>query len=179
MIEKIKALSTKDKLIAMALAVLLVDSFLGWRFLWVRDLQTIRMAETRIQTSKKKQTVISNIAAAENRLKKYNALLSESSEVEWLIERVNQLISGTGLALVSASPQALKIGPDYDRVSLSLEASGGFHSLGKFIERVENNSPLIKITSLRIERGQGVVGQQSLRVTLLLNAYYPVGGKKA
>ena len=178
MIEKIKALGTQQKLWAMAGAIFLVDAFLGWQFLLKRDLQMIRLAETRILTSQKKHAVFSEIAATENRLKKYRGLLSESSEVEWLIETVNQLVSDTGLVLISASPQPLKIGADTHRISLSLEAGGGFHSLGKFLEKIENNAPFIKVSDLKVERGQGVAGQQGLRVTLLLNAICAAGAPK-
>lgn len=178
MIEKIKALGTKEKLWAMAGAIFLVDVFLGWQFLLTRDLQMIRSAETRIRTGQKKQAVFSEIAAAENQLKKYHAFLSESSEVEWLIETVNQLVSDTGLVLVSASPQPLKTGANYYRISLSLEAAGGFHSLGKFLEKIENNSPFIKVYDLRLERGQAIAGQQNLRATLLLSAVCPAGARK-
>ena len=178
MIEKWKALGTQEKLIVMAVAIFLTDAFLGWRFFLSQDLKIIRLGASRIQTSQKKKIVFSQIAATEVQLKKYDAFLSESTELEWLIEAVNRLIAGTGLVLISAAPQPLREGMDYHRITLSVEAAGGYHNLGKFVEKIENDSPFIKIASMQVDRNQGNVGQTSLRATLILTAYYPVGGKK-
>ena len=91
----------------------------------------------KLQSDKKKTEAFQQIAGFETRLKKYDALLSRSLEVDRLMQTVNRLGAESGLSLLSATPQPVIEGPDCQIAALAIEAGGGFHALGKFVEKIE------------------------------------------
>ena len=176
MIEKFKALSLQNKKIILGTIVFLATVFLGWKFLLEPDLKSIDVAKKISSENVRKGTVLQEIAAMEKKLKTFEPLLSGAQQSDWLIEAVNRMAAESGLTLLSASPQPPSKDADFTRIALTIEASGGYHNLGRFIEKIENYRPLIKVSNLRILRSERR-DPGNLKITLSVNSYYlPKGG---
>ena len=137
MIEKFKALSLQNKKNVVGAVVFLVVAFLGWKFVLEPDLKSIDVAKKITSENVRKEASLQEIEAIEKKLKTFEPLLSTTRQSDWLIEAVNRMAAESGLTLLSASPQPLPGDADFTRIALTIEAGGGYHNLGRFIEKID------------------------------------------
>lgn len=176
-IGQFRTLNLESKKAVLTAAIFLVFFALGWKIFIRADIRAFGNVKTEIANYAEKQAALKEIADLENRLRSYEPLLSKTRQADWIIETVSRLAAETGLSLVSATPQNfLGENTEFQKISLSVEAGGGYHNLGRFVEKIENYRPLIKIVNLRVSRAnlQGASG--NLQLTLSLAAYISVQG---
>ena len=174
MIDKFRALNPQSKKTIVACAAVSVVLFLGWKGLVQKDLQTLKSLKQAVSENTQKSAKFEDNAALKKKLNHYEAFLSKNRQVDWLIETVNRLAAESGLALLSASPQATREDSDYPKLVLLVEAEGGYHELGRFVEKLENNRPLVLINSLRVGPSD-MFTTGKLKTTLTLGAFYSAG----
>ncbi len=170
-------MTTKNKLIVMSLGIFIVGFLAGWKFLISPDMKTLRKLNVDIRGVTEKKQSLFEISQLEGRIKGYQTFVSKSKEEDWLMEVVNRAAGEASLVLLSAAPQPLKEDADYHQIALVTEVGGGYHALGKFIEKIENHEPMIRIDRLRVEPQKNEQGKaMGIRATISLSAYYPAGG---
>lgn len=174
MIEKFKALNWVQKKGIVAAAAGLAVFFLGWKILVKNDIRTLKALRQAAAENAPKQAVVDETGVLEKKLKDHTAFLSTNRQADWLIDTVNTYASESGLSLLAVAPQTAREGNgDYGKIVLTLEADGTYHELGHFVEKIENQKPLIKINFLRILRVEERA-RSSLKFTMTLSAFYPI-----
>lgn len=172
MIEKFKALRFDQKKKIAALAAALAVLFLGWKILIEKDIRDLKELKHAASENAPKQAVVDETAHLEKKLKNYSDLLSKVRQADWLIDTVNTYAADSGLTLQSVVPQPSRDGEgDYGKIVLTMEAEGTYHNMGHFVEKIENDRPLIKINVLRILRPEGWSGN-GLKFTVTVSAFY-------
>ena len=170
-------LGLETKKILLSAAVFLVLFALGWKIFIRADIRAFGNVKKEIAGYAEKQATLKEIAGLENRLQSYEPFLSKTRQADWIIETVSRLAAEAGLNLVSATPQNfLGENTEFQKISLSVEAGGGYHSLGRFVEKIENYRPLIRIIGLRVSRPNAQDTSGNLQLTLSLAAYTSAQG---
>ncbi len=162
----------------MILAVLtaLVLSGLMARFLILPDTAAVKKNRLLIAEAQSRWKTMEEIIPFEAQVNSYRASLSPSKEPDWMMKKVQEAASQSGLNLVSVSPQNPEKEDSFERLPLSVEAQGGYHQVGKFLELIENSKPSILLGQLRMEKFGINTTVQKLRINMVLYAYYEIKG---
>ena len=143
--------SALKRLIFYTAAIVAGGSFVCWNFfvkpVYVK-LKSMNVEESAIS---QKKAVIQNIFILKKKFDGYAQLISSDQQWPWLIEESGRMASESHLTLVSASPAGDEIFDDYKKITLRVEARGGYHELGDFMNRIENSPRFIKISDLHVD----------------------------
>ncbi len=145
---------TQNEIYLASVGIIAVGSFVGWNFFVSPLVKQSKLLETEKRNTVKKEAVLRNITYSEKKLSAYDEALSSTKEITWLIEALNRMASESSLTLVSAAPAGDENRGDYKKITLQIEARGGYHALGDFVSRVENSTRFIKISSCHLELPQ-------------------------
>ena len=145
---------TQNTLYLAGVGIIMVWSFVGWHFFVNPLVKQSKLLEAEKRNAAEKEAVLRNIAYSEKKLSAYDEALSSTKELTWLIEASNRMASESSLMLVSAAPVGDEARGDYKKITLRVEARGGYHELGDFVSRVENSTRFIKISSCHLELPQ-------------------------
>ena len=163
---------TKKQHILMAVGIITVGLLVGVFVVVKPELNRGERLRSEVAVGREKQLLVSDILRFHRLLRSYEPLLSKSPESDWHMEAVNRMAGEAGLILTSAAPQPVATKDVFQKMSLQIEAIGGYHNLGRFAERLENYRPLIKIDSFKIERQRKEEDQKSLKIVLFVSSYY-------
>lgn len=167
LIEQLKKLEFSQKKYGVAATAALVVLFVGWKLFITKDLETLGELKRTAAENAPKTALVQETEALEQKLKRYEEFLSETRQPDWLIDQVNTYAADSGLTLLSVVPQASREGEGGTaRTLLALEAAGVYHQFGRFIEKLENHRPLIKILSIKIFRQEDTAQGQKMTMTL-------------
>jgi len=174
--DPLKTLSFENKKRALSAVLFAAAIFLGWKVLIHADVASLKKFNKEISDGRKKQAALQDITALEEDLAAFEPCLSKTGEADCLIEAVSRLAAESGLALVSVTPRVSGEESTYLRIGLEVEASGSYHALGHFLEKIENNKPLIKVRTLRVSAPDNRAASEDLRINLWLGAYASAKG---
>ena len=148
---------------------------------------------------KKSQSLIANKSQMESRfavlqqkLKDYKTALPPYSDMPNVLQNISNIASGAKVKIIKieplkaeqqqgaivpgsavtnpqAKPEAGKGGLLYTEVPIKIEAKGGYHALGKFINDIETSKNVMAIGDLEIETGSDDIFNHNAR--LLIIAY--------
>ncbi len=112
-----------------------------------------------------------NIKRLTGQIELYQSEMPEMSP-DWLLGRLNTLASDTGLDFNKIEPQGTLVrkGP-YSLQGVRLELNADYHSLGKFINQLENSSDFLQVLDLSIVRNEENIKQH--RIELVIGAFVP------
>ena len=166
---------TKQNLIVMCVGLALASAAAGYHFIvapankqWVAfNLQKITQA--------KKKEALDEIRTLQTRLDVYRPQLAENSDFSWFIETVNEVAQKSGLTLISAAPSQDEPKGDYRKLVMRVEASGGYHDVGRFVSFIESCPRFIKVQQLALSAGAGKTAEGTSAVFTLI-ALTPVTG---
>ena len=140
--------STFKTLVVYTVTIVAGGSFLCWNFFVKPIFVKLKSVKTETAAIGQKKTAVENISALKRRFESYEKSLSPVQQLPWLIEESNRIASESHLTLVSAAPAGDQISEDYKKITLRIEARGGYHELGDFVSRIENLPRFIKISDL-------------------------------
>ena len=148
---------------------------------------------------KKSQSLIANKSQMESRfavlqqkLKDYKTALPPYSDMPNVLQNISNIASGAKVKIIKieplkaeqqqgaivpgsavtnpqAKPEVGKGGLLYTEVPIKIEAKGGYHALGKFINDIETSKNVMAIGDLEIETGSDDIFNHNAR--LLIIAY--------
>ena len=170
LVEVFKRYSFAQKRVILIVLTGVVGSALGLRLFIFGDIGEIKKNKRLVSEAVKRKTALSRAEAALAQMRSRRDLLAASRNPDWMMRAVYKAAAESGLSVTSISPQNLEKSQDFEKISLIVEAEGGYHQVGKFMEFIENQKPWIFLSQLRLEKLPGA-GRQ-LKFTSVLSAYH-------
>ena len=167
---------SKNKKQLVAVTLLLAAMFIGWNFIARPMLIKIKNAETDKVDLVQKEAVFKAIVEMENKIFVHKRFFVESKDRNALIGQLSALAAKSSLVINSVTPEdqpGYSQINDFEKISLKIEASGNYHSLGQFISQVESLDYFAKIVRLEIGNNDKTNDSPEAPVT------QPVGGVKS
>ncbi len=141
---------TKNTLVIVILGVFVIGSFIGWKIFIGPPIRQLEFMDNENRNTLKKGAAIAALSGLKKGLDKYSPALFETNDFTWLIDELNRTALHAGLILVLATPLGEEERGNYTKLTLRIEARGGYHELGRFVSLVENSSRFIKISNLHV-----------------------------
>lgn len=130
----------------------------------------------------KKDPAIRATMALEGQFEKYKNVFPQTSESTQIIGELNSLAADSGFVVQSIIPEPVtKVGANFEKLSVRVDAEGSYHKLGEFVSRIENLKYLVKLArvelgnskyspegSMPMSRGEGLY-----KISLTVNLLYP------
>jgi len=160
----------EQKRMILAVLVGVVGVGLGAQFVVTADLAAIHRNAALFLEQSRKEKSLAEVAGYQTQVESHRTELTPRREADWMMEAVRGAVTASGLSLVSVSPQNPEKDENFEKLSLSVEAEGGYHQVGHFIEVLENHKPFIFLTHLRLEKGAAPEGRR-IRVFAIFSAY--------
>jgi type IV pilus assembly protein PilO len=160
--EKIKALSNRQKLIALGLLVFIVIGGWVWLIYLPKSDQIATLNEqvanlnNQIGINRTKVLRLAELKRENDQLQKQLAELKEQlppeAEVEVFLKQVSELGIRTGLDIKLWKPAERKQSPEglYTEIPVNVEVSGGYHALGAFFDKVSKLPRIINVSGIRM-----------------------------
>ena len=167
---------TQKRLIVGLLLVLLVGG-MGIRTIIASDMKNLKNQKALYSDVVKRDKELSQAAPLQTQIAAYSNQLSKTKEPDWMIQTVQKAAGDAGLSLVAVTPQDFIKEGDFEKLFLSVEGDGSYHQVGKFMEVIENHTPFIFLSQMRLEKNV-IAGKTAdhLRIFLVLNAYHESSG---
>lgn len=111
-----------------------------------------------------------NQGVLENRLSQMVVELIEEDEFSKIVEQLFSEARSSFVSIKRIQPGGAEANGEYQSKEISLEVSGSYHSIARFVNQVEQNGLMIEIRNLDIEKpGQGntLNGTINLEITML------------
>lgn len=110
-----------------------------------------------------------NISKLDEQLKKYQNDMPQPTP-DWLLERVNSLAGETGIVFDKMEHKGYITQLDsYWLQGLYLEMKTDYHSLGRFINKLENSSPFLNVLEISITGNKSDINKHIIKI--LIGAY--------
>jgi Tfp pilus assembly protein PilO len=162
------------------LVVLLVilNYVLAPRLKRIRSLkEDIQGAEEKINTAKADIEGVSQLKTDLSKMgeksKKYRENMPKP-DPDWLLNRLNSLAEETGINFNKMEPLGSVKKGKYFVQEMDIELITDYHSLGKFINKLENSSPFLRVTDLSILKKEDDVLRHYIK--LKIGAYFTESG---
>ena len=165
---------TRHKIIVMTAVIFLLGAMVGRRFFIGPDFRTLKDLANQITAESHKEEALRRLSDLDNKIKSYDKYFAKTDDSSWLIETVNRLAKESGVVLVSLTPMQPEAGEGLDKLVLRVEALCGYHELGNFASRIENEAHFVKISGVEAQSQTGSQASgQKLAVTMAIAAYHP------
>lgn len=107
-----------------------------------------------------------NLKRLEDQIEKYQQDMPLATP-DWLLERLNTLANEIGIEFDRIEPKGYisQIGP-YGLQGLYVELKTDYHRLGRFINKLENLSPFIKVIDLSIAGNKDDIRKHIIKITV-------------
>jgi len=82
----------------------------------------------------------------------YEKKLPREKELPIILENLSKIARSSRVKILSITPQAEKVGGEgvYQEVPVLISARSGYHELGAFIDRLENNARYMQVSDIKI-----------------------------
>lgn len=154
---------------ALNLSIILVAFFISYNIYKKQNAEIAVLLESKA-IEVKKSAILEKISGTEKRINLYKNFLTEKN-ANSVISFINEIAGGMGIKVVSIRPEAQSEDNEYivkHPFGLTVETQD-YHSLGKFISRIENHSDFYVVDNLNI-----LAEQEAQKVTAQLKLSYIV-----
>lgn len=90
------------------------------------------------------------IAQLKGRIEVYEAKLPEQREVPQLFKALDEIAGQSQIKIIAVSSEELEEREHYQRYWRKLTLEGGYHALGRFINRLESSDRFIKLDDIQV-----------------------------
>jgi Tfp pilus assembly protein PilO len=90
-----------------------------------------------------------NLAKLEEKMS-YDTADMPQPTPDWFLDKLNSIAGGLGINFDKIEPKGVTKSGKYSLQEMEVELSTDYHSLGKFINKLENSSPFLKIIDISI-----------------------------
>ena len=113
----------------------------------------------------------SNLEELELQVKEYKENMPEPTP-DWLLRTLNELAAETGINFDRIEPRDFSVEEgSYCLQGLDLQFKADYHSVGIFINKLENSTPFLKIIDISITGNSGDLKKHNVKLTI--GAYMP------
>jgi Tfp pilus assembly protein PilO len=146
---------SKYKNVFVNIAVVLVSLFIAFNFIYKKQQAEMAVLQEKKQTEEKKNVVLDNISLLEKKIDAYTVLLAKK-DASAVISSINEMAKASGVKIVSIRPGQEQQASDYMKSSFDLSLQvDSYHTLGKFISRLESYRDVYVVDSVEIRPDQG------------------------
>jgi len=89
---------------------------------------------------------------------------------DWLLDKLNSIAGGLGISFDKIEPKGVTKSGKYSLQEVNLGLITDYHSLGKFINQLENSSPFLKVMHISITANKDDVSKHN--IVLQIGAYF-------
>ena len=97
-----------------------------------------------------KDKLIEEINALREGINYYERRIPGEKAISWLLIELSRVARQTGIKYLSISPQPEEKKESYIRVPIRIEILCGYHSLGKFLSKIENSQRFMSVENIGI-----------------------------
>lgn len=135
----------------------------------------INMTKTRTLEDLKKQN-----AELQRQLSEKKEQLPSESEAETLLKQISEVGAGANLDIKLWKPGERRQSPDglYIELPVSIELTGGYHSMAIFFDRIGKFPRIVNISSLKIAGAKAEKDKIILQASFTATAFASTEGKK-
>lgn len=163
---------SSDTLIFASLVIFFGGAFVAWNFFVKPATAQLAGAQAELLMIGKKKVAAENLASLERQYTQYEKALSSSKLTSWLIDEIGRMAAECNVTLVSAAPGGDSTFADFHKITLRVEANGGYHEFGDFVSRIENSDRFIKVSDCNIEKLSGAAdGKVTLRISMTISIF--------
>ncbi len=187
--DKLKKLPPKQQTLLLLVIPLIILGLFAY-LVYLPSEKTISRLEADIQKNEsgisKSQLMESKLGElkAENvnlqqELKLATDKLPSPSEGAGMPDAIKKAAKDSGLAVKSVQASASVTGPDglYIETPINVQVEGGYHELGKFMEKLDNMTRMLAVSELDISSGKVSGIRMDLPIKFTVLAYTSGGGK--
>lgn len=82
------------------------------------------------------------------------------------------------MVIETLTPQTPQVNDEFMTLSLNVDARADYHSIGRFLGRLESHNVFIRVLSLKVSARENdeASATEGLQVTMSLSVLYPVRG---
>jgi type IV pilus assembly protein PilO len=187
--DKIKKLTPKQQtLLLFFMPVLIIGLFLYYVYLpgssAISGLEaTVQKNESEISKSQIMQRKLKLLKVENARLQQELQLatqrLPSPAQGDGIPDAVSGAAKESGLVVKSVKSGGKITGPDglYVQMPISVEVNGGFHDLGKFMEKLDKMTMMMTVSELNVSSGTVANIKMNLPIKFTVLAYTAGGGK--
>jgi len=188
-IDKIKALSAKQKIIISALGLVLLIGLLVWQVFLPKTSEISSLEEevadlnNQIGINRTKAMRLAELKRENERLQVLLTQLKEQlppeAEVEVLLKQVSELGIRTGLDFKLWKPTDRKESKDglYTEIPVAVEVAGGYHALGSFFDKVSKLPRIINVMNIRMGSSRIEKERLMIQTTFVATAFATGSGR--
>lgn len=107
------------------------------------------------------------------KMREAEEVLGDRPAVEILLANIASLANQTGLTVRQFNPQPERQQAFYGEIPVQLDVYGSYHELGRFFEKVANETRIMNVTNISIKTGEGA---STVQATCVLTAFWFIGG---
>ena len=158
--------------------LLALGSFFGYHKIYLVDQQAIHQVSEESRQAQELQRVRSHLAESIERAEQYRKHLAPHADVEWLVQEIGRIARETGVQLSQIDPQRPREIDGYTQLSVTLQLTSSYHTLGHFLSKIESSPRIIQVDQLDLSRvSQDATDRTSVRLQLSTLYAAPLAGR--
>lgn len=110
------------------------------------------------------------------KMRQAEEILGNKPAVDELVQTIENLASQCGLKPIKFDPMPERKREFYGEIPINLEATGGYHELGFFFEKIANEARILNVTNLQLKNAKGQSKTTTINATCILTAFWYLGG---
>ena len=141
----------KVLLSAAAVGILLVSLGIAGQIVKNAKQRIAKLTE-QAEYEKNRNSLLEEIQRLQETYARYKKRFPPTAESRWLMNQMSQLAGVQGLTLVSMQPEMLSLSQKWKGSAIKIIFKCGYHSLGAFVEAIENSPIFLRIHELSLDK---------------------------
>ena len=153
-------------IVAVLLSFLIKSRVVSWRTTSVELKEKRAAVEEARELIKDEEKYRQEIVQMERRIKKYEDKLPERREVPKLFRELDEIAEHSQIKIISVGSEQSEESQHYLRYWRSLDLEGGYHELGRFINKLESSGRFIKVDDIQVSSNPENVLKHNIKLTV-------------
>jgi type IV pilus assembly protein PilO len=182
-LEKIQALTTKQRAGALGCAMAMMLGLFGWYVFIPKSKVISQMQEevsglntdinVRRTKARRLEALRAEYAVLRRQLVELEKQLPPESEVEFLLKQVSDLGERNGLLVKLWRPEPRRPNASgiYTEIPMRVEMNGGYHSVGSFFEKISEMPRIVNISGIKVSGAKKEDGRFSVETSFLATTF--------
>jgi|GEM_PF-2504614 len=157
----------KNKVLLIAIGMGLFFLWFAYNKIYKTTVNSVRAIDAGISRENTNVDILKRLNTLQHTLDGYRGYFAKETDASWLMDKVSKAASGSGLNIISMSPQPLANRKSFVCGSVNLTTGGTYHQLGDFVARMENSKEFIKVEKLSFKKSDEI-----LNADMVISAYF-------